>query len=126
MAEISEAVRKVLNAPNVAVVATIGSDGMPQQTVVWYLLDGDEIVMNTAVGRIKEKNLKRDSRLSFCVEDSYRYIAIKGSVTLNYDQPTAHADIERLAQQYNSDASAYKTEERVTIRLKIDKVAGNI
>ncbi|MBF6589385.1 MAG: PPOX class F420-dependent oxidoreductase, partial [Ktedonobacterales bacterium] len=75
---IPEHVRRFLDEPRFAVLATLSPDGTPQQTVIWYELDGDEIVMNTAEGRIKSGNLRRDPRISLCVEDGYRYVTLTG------------------------------------------------
>src|SRR4051794_25994414 len=95
---LTEVVRRFLEEVRYGVVATINRDGTPQQTVVWYLVTDDEIIMNTAKGRLKEQNLRRDPRLSFCVEDGYRYVTIKGPVILQ--EAGAQADIEALAARY--------------------------
>ena len=128
--DLTEAMRQFLEEPRFAVVATIGKDGMPQQTIVWYLVEGDEIVMNTAKGRIKETNLRRDPRLSFCLEDGYRYITIKGTVTI--DEVNAQRDIKAMAERYHDAERAknmvrdqFAKEERVSFRLKIDRVSAN-
>ena len=94
---LSAELRAFLAERRFAVLATINADGTPQQTVVWYELQGDEIMMNTAAGRIKDKNLRRDPRISICIEDDYRFITITGRARLIEDQATAQADIERLA-----------------------------
>jgi PPOX class probable F420-dependent enzyme len=127
--ELTESVRKFLDEARFAVVATINRDGTPQQTVVWYELRGDEIIMNTAKGRIKDLNLRRDPRLSFCVEDGYNYITIKGSATL--DEANAQKDIEALATRYcglerskEMMRTQFSKEQRVTIRLKVERVSG--
>ncbi len=77
--EISNALRAYLGAPRFAVLATINADGSLQQTVMWYLLDGDTIVMNTTDGRHKTGNLRRDPRASICVADGYRFVTLEGS-----------------------------------------------
>lgn len=125
MAVLSEVGRKFLDEVRYAVVATINPDGTPQQTVLWYELQGDTILMNTARGRLKDDNLLRDPRLSFCVEDEYRYLTIKGVATLDDNQEHAQADIARLAARYrgpNAGGSGFRNEHRVTIRLSIDHV----
>ncbi|MGA7172149.1 MAG: pyridoxamine 5'-phosphate oxidase family protein, partial [Candidatus Dormiibacterota bacterium] len=58
------AVRDFLTAPNLATVATLGTDGSPQATVVWFLLEGDLVLINTKVGRSKVRNLTRDPRVA--------------------------------------------------------------
>ena len=127
--ELTQAMLDFLNEPRFAVAATIGKDGMPQQTVVWYQIQGDEVVMNTAKGRIKEINLRRDGRMSICIEEGYRYVTIRGRVVL--DEVNAQQDIERLATHYVGATRAkemmrtqFSKEERVTVRLKMDKVSG--
>lgn len=130
MAQLDEKIRVFLEARRFAVLATINPDGMPQQSTMWYYVDGDEIVMNTRRGRIKERNLARDPRLSFCVEDGYEYVTLTGTATLIYDQDTAQADIRRMAimnhGEERGEAQAqrlFSQQERVTIRMQVDKVS---
>jgi PPOX class probable F420-dependent enzyme len=127
--QLEESVRQFLEERRFAVVATINPDDSPQQTVLWYYVDGDEIVMNTAAGRRKPLNLRRDARLSFCVESDYRYVAISGTAELIEDQETAQADIRRLAiLNHGPERGARQSDEqfskqhRITIRLKPEKV----
>jgi PPOX class probable F420-dependent enzyme len=127
---LDEQVRAFLAERRFAVLATIGEDGMPQQTVMWYDLDGDEILMNTALGRFKARHLERDPRASICVEDGYRYVTIAGGVELNADPATAQADIARLARRYEGDRADgmianFRKQQRLTIRLSIDNVIVN-
>jgi PPOX class probable F420-dependent enzyme len=113
----------------IAVLATINRDGTPQQSAVWYELQGGTILMNTKRGRLKDRNLRRDPRCSLCVEDEDRYVTIRGSVTLIDDERTAQADIKRLATRYDGAESAerqmrdqFSREERVTIHMAIERV----
>jgi PPOX class probable F420-dependent enzyme len=121
--------RAFLAEPRFAVLATINRDGTPQQSTVWYDLDGDEILLNTRRGRLKDRNLRRDPRASLCVEDGYRYLTVRGSVTLDEEETTAQADIRRLAVRYDGPEEAerqmreeYSRQERVTVRLRIERV----
>ncbi len=127
MAQLSPAVRAFLEEPRFCVFADINDDGTPHQTVLWYELQGDTIMMNTAKGRVKDRNLTRDPRASFCVEDGYRYVTIVGECTLqSEDQQAAQADIRRLAVRYHGPergeemAASFAKETRETIRLRID------
>lgn len=120
-------VRQFLDQPHFAILATIGSDGMPQQTVLWYVLRDDEIIINTAAGRIKERNLRRDPRASICVTANGQAVTFRGPVEMVYDQAIAQADIKALAVRYNGPESAerqsrdqFSKEQRVTIRMKIE------
>jgi PPOX class probable F420-dependent enzyme len=124
-------IRDFLNERRFAVVATINEDGSPQQTVVWYELQGDRIMMNTRVGRVKEQNLKRDPRISFCVEDDYRYVYIKGRAELDYDHERSQADIKALAIKYDGEESGerqsrekFGKQKRVTIYMTIEEFGG--
>lgn len=127
--ELTEAVRRFLEEPRFAVAATINQDGTPQQTVVWYELRDDQIIMNTAKGRLKELNLRRDARMSLCIEDGYRYVTIKGRAIL--EEANAQRDIEALAVRYVGNERAremmrtqFSKEQRVTVRLQIEKISG--
>lgn len=127
--QLSEAARRLLGGRRFAVLATINRDGTPQQSVVWYVLNGDEILMNTRRGRLKDRNLRRDPRCSICVEDGYTYLTIRGHVTLIDDQETAQADIRRLAIRYHGEErgdrqsrESFSQEKRVTIRLRPEQV----
>lgn len=124
---LDEKARAFLEEVRFAVVCTLREDGTPHQTVLWYELQGDRIMMNTAVGRVKEKNLERDPRISFCVEDGYKYVTIAGQATLDYDQERAQADIRSLAIRYQGEARVddtsldfFRKQKRVTIYMTID------
>lgn len=127
--ELAPAVRTFLEERRFCVFADIAADGTPHQTVLWYELQGDTIMMNTARGRIKDKNLRRDPRASFCVEDGARYVTITGSCALQSDdQGAAQADITRLAIRYEGAASGermsagFRGQQRETIRMSIGTV----
>lgn len=130
--QLSEAMRAFLAERRFAVLATIGEDGLPHQTVMWFELVDDTVLMNTAHGRIKDKHLRRDARASICVEDGYRYLTITGRVAINDDQETTQADIAHLARRYEGDSARtesmiknFRTQQRVTIRLRIENVVAN-
>src|SRR4051794_22888556 len=98
--ELTPAVRAFLDGPRYAVIATINESGMPQLTAIWYELQGDEVLLNTAAGRLKDRNLRRDPRLCLCVVDGERYVTLYGRATLYDDQAQAHADDVHLAIRY--------------------------
>jgi hypothetical protein len=85
-------------------------------------------MMNTAAGRLKDGNMRRDPRISLCVEDEQRFVTLRGTVTLNDDQEIAQADIARLAVRYNGPERAeaakanFRKEHRITLRMKIEGV----
>lgn len=129
MTMLSDQARAFLNEKRFAVLATLNRDGTAQQTTMWYLLEGDTIVMNTKAGRLKERNLRRDPRISICVEDDYRYVTISGTVELIDDPETGQRDIHRLAVRYHGEEQAarqmaeqFSKEQRVTLRLRCERV----
>jgi PPOX class probable F420-dependent enzyme len=100
--DLSEKARAYLQELRFAVLATINQDGTPQLTTMWYLLEDDgSILMNTKVGRLKERNMRRDPRISICIEDDYNFLTISGTVQLIADPERAQYDILRLSTRYH-------------------------
>ena len=133
MAELSDKARAFLQDKRFAVLGTINPDSTPQLSAMWYELDGDEIVMNTKVGRVKERNLRRDLRISICIEDGYNYLTLSGTARLIDDQETTQADIKRLATRYHNAEKAeqmtrdtFSKQQRVTIRMPIERVVEDL
>jgi PPOX class probable F420-dependent enzyme len=103
---LTETIRQFLSAERFMTIATIDPDGSPRQAVVWYRLDGDEIVLNSAVGRRWPANLQRDPRTSLSVVDAvdgYRWVGMTGIARVIADQATAQADIAEMARRYHAD-----------------------
>jgi PPOX class probable F420-dependent enzyme len=129
MATLSEKARSFLNEQRFAVLATINQSGIPQQTTMWYLVEGDTILMNTKAGRLKERNMRRDSRISICVEDGYRYVTISGKVEIIDDPEISQRDIHRLAARYHGEETAarqvaeqFAREHRVTLHMQCEHI----
>ncbi|MEO6207779.1 MAG: TIGR03618 family F420-dependent PPOX class oxidoreductase [Candidatus Limnocylindrales bacterium] len=123
--------RAFLTAPNFATIATLDPDGAPRQAVVWFTLDGDDIIINSAVGRRWPANLVRDPRIAISVTDrvdGYRWVGLSGSVTIIRDQATSQADIAAMARRYHADdpqkaealiSARFQGQERISFRLTI-------
>lgn len=106
-ASLTPAVRRFLEAPvRYATIATLNRDGSPHQTVVWYLLRDEQVVLNSRAGRRWPSNLLRDPRLSFTVEDGLDAVTINGEVRFEEDPVQAQADIAEMARRYQSPAEA--------------------
>lgn len=127
--EFTEPVKKFLEKPNLAVLATIGPSGRPQATPVWFLLDGDEILMNTSQGRAKLRNVQADPRVAVTIYDKdnpYLYVQVRGRVTI--DPKSGARDIDRLSQRYRGKPYQYPPsdapEKRVSLRLKPSAISG--
>lgn len=90
MPQLTELARKLASEPNFATLATIGRDGLPQQSIVWVKAtdDGDGIAFSTVEGRVKHLNLLRDPRASILITDRdnpYVYAVVRGPVTITRD-----------------------------------------
>ena len=107
------------------VLAVLTDQGAPSQSVMWFDLDmqsPDTILMNTKEGRAKARYLRRDARASLCFEDELTWIAMHGSVELDDDRERALDDIRSLAVRYGDDPDEFNGQQRLTIRLKVEKV----
>ncbi len=90
-------------------LGTIMSDGSPQVTPVWVDYDGKYVRFNSAVGRVKDRNVRRDPRVSLSIvdpENPYRYLAIRGRV-VEITQKGADDHINSLSQKYLGKAYPY-------------------
>ena len=129
--------RAFLCGPHFAVAVTLGVDGLPHQTVMWYAVEGAEVVLSTRRGSLKHRHLQRDPRLSVCVEDGFRYVTVTGRVTLVEEPAAARALYSRVGTRYrdamtpatpgrlDSRTAELLTRERVTLRLTIEQVHSN-
>jgi PPOX class probable F420-dependent enzyme len=83
-------------------LATLMPDGTPQVTPVWCDFDGNHVLINTAEGRVKDRNLSRDGRVALSIQDpanSYRYLGIQGRV-VERTREGADAHIDKMAKKY--------------------------
>ena len=126
-ATISPGFRKLLQEPAYCQLATLMPDGSPQNTQVWVDTDGEHILINTAQGRQKERNVQRDPRVAVNVVDptnAWRIGMVRGRVV---EVTTEGADelIDQLAKKYlNVEAYPFRRPEEVRVTLKIlpDKI----
>jgi PPOX class probable F420-dependent enzyme len=108
--------RRLLDAPTFAVLATVNRDGSPQSSVIWIKRDGDEAVFSSIRGRRKTRNMERDPRVSITMVDPaqpYRYVEIRGSVTMTDDG--GRELIDELSMKYQGQL--YRTEPEGTVRV---------
>src|SRR5215470_7400089 len=83
-------------------LATLMPDGQPQVTPVWCDFDGKHVIVNSAKGRVKDRNMRRDSRVSVAVIDPdnpYRYLQIQGRV-VEITENGADQHIDKMAKKY--------------------------
>ena len=99
---IPPAVRKLFEDKNFAHVATLMKDGSPQVTVVWVDIEGDRIIVNTAEGRAKPRNVRRDPRVAISIADQRnpeRAAFIRGRV-VEITAEGAEESVVKLARKY--------------------------
>ncbi len=109
-------------------LATLMPDGDPQVTPVWCDLEGDHIVVNSAKGRRKDRNMRRDPRVAIAIVDPdnpYRYLEIRGRV-VEVTERGADESIDRLAKKYlGADRYPHRRpgEVRVVYRIKPEQTS---
>jgi PPOX class probable F420-dependent enzyme len=124
MAKLTETARKKLTEPNFAAFATIMEDGSPHVNPVWIDVDDGHILVNTAAGRVKERNVRRDPRVAITVPDKdnqYEKVDIRGRVVDFVTGEEADRHIDKLAKKYlGQDTYPYRneTEQRVILRIE--------
>ncbi len=131
MAEsIPEKYLDLFKKPAFAHLATLMRDGSPQVTPVWVDYDEKYVRVNSALGRVKDKNMRRDPRVSLAIQDSdnpYRYVEIRGKV-VEITQNGADDHINKLSQKYlGKPVYPYRKpgEVRVTYKIEPQKISSN-
>ena len=126
MSKLSDKCKEMLKKPVFAHLATLMPDGAPQVSPVWIDIDGDLLVVNSAAGRVKDKNMRRDARVAISVTDpnnAYQAFMLRGHVTqVTTDGADAH--IDRMAKKYmDKDTYPFRqpTEVRVIYRIAVDQ-----
>jgi PPOX class probable F420-dependent enzyme len=100
MATVPDSHRDLLDAP-VATLATVGADGRPQLSAVWFLADGDDVRLSLNNSRQKAKNLTKNRAATLFILDTAnpaRYLELRGDATLAPDDDYAFAD--RVGAKY--------------------------
>ena len=118
---------KMLQEPNFAHLATLMKDGSPQVTAVWVDYDGRHILVNSAEGRVKPRNIRRDPRVALDVvgqQNPYTMVAVRGRV-VEITHEGADAHIDKLAKKYlGQDTYPYRQpgEQRVIFKIEPERV----
>ena len=124
---ISDEVAKLFLEKNLAFLATLMKDGSPQITPTWVDLENNTVLINTAEGRVKQRNVTRDPRVAVSIVDQhnvYNMITLRGRVI---EQTTKGADehIDKLAKKYlGVDKYPFRSanEKRVILKIKPEKI----
>ncbi|MEV0261504.1 PPOX class F420-dependent oxidoreductase [Streptomyces sp. NPDC050617] len=131
-AALSDALKNLVDGPVFATVATLQPDGSPQLSVVWVKRDGDDLLFSTTVGRRKEKNLRRDPRITVLLNPAdapYTYAEIRGTAAITTDTGGL---IDELSRKYTGrdyadfNPTAGQDGERVVVRITPQKTVEHL
>jgi PPOX class probable F420-dependent enzyme len=123
-----QSVKKLLQDKAYGHVVTFSAKGTPQLTMVWMDVDGDEVTFNTAEGRNKPQNLRRDPRIIVSVHDRtdpQAYAVFHGKARIT--EEGADEQIDKLAKRFlNVDKYPFRRpgEKRLTVRISVDRIGG--
>ena len=128
MTALNDLAKRLIDDKTFAVVSTVNPDGSPQSSVIWVKREGDEVVFSTIRGRRKTRNLERDPRVSVTLydpADPYRYVEVRGTVTLTEDGGPEL--IQELSQKYDGTpfTEGDPANVRVVVRVSPTKVIGH-
>ena len=126
--ELSAGVKKLFQEPNFGHLATVMPDGSPQVTPMWVDFDGKHILVNTAEGRQKPRNIRRDPRVAIDVisqSNAYAFASVRGRV-VEITTEGAEEHIDRLAKKYiGQDTYPWRQpgEQRIILKIEPERVA---
>ena len=119
----------IVNKPVFASFATIMPDGRPQVTPVWIDAEGDRLLINTAKGRQKHRNVQRDPRVTVTLVDPdnpYNYVEVRGRVVEMTEQG-ASEHIDKMAKKYlgkDKYPFAQPGEQRILLKIEPEHTSG--
>lgn len=117
-------VARLFQAPVFVVMTTINPDAQPQSSVVWAKVEGDQVIISTIRGRRKCRNMERDPRitlLAYDPDDPYRYVELRGEVTL--DEAGGDELIDELSLAYDGEPFKHRPGEvRVVVRFTANRI----
>jgi PPOX class probable F420-dependent enzyme len=118
---IPEGFKDLLQKKAFAHLATVMPDGSPQSSPVWFDVEGDLIRVNSARGRVKDRNMRRNPKVALSIMDpdnTYRYLGIRGTV-VDVTERGADAHIDTLARKYLGKDYPFRQPGEVRVMYKI-------
>ena len=121
-------IRKLFESKNFVFLSSLMKDGSPQVTPMWVDIENGYILVNTAIGRIKQKNISRDPRVALAIAEQnnpYDMVTIRGEVIEQITGVSAEEHIDKLAKKYiDKDKYPYRSpgEERIILKIKPDRI----
>jgi PPOX class probable F420-dependent enzyme len=112
-------------------LSTVRADGSPHVTPIWFLLDGDDVLFNTAKDSVKGRNLARDGRVALCVDDDrppYDFVVLEGRAELSEDLDELRRWATRIGARYMGEERAEEFGKRngvpgeLLVRVRVEKI----
>jgi PPOX class probable F420-dependent enzyme len=121
-------IRKLFESKNFVFLSSLMKDGSPQVTPTWVDIENGHILINTAIGRIKQKNISRDPRVALSTVDQnnqYEMVTVRGKVIEQITGDVAEKHIDKLSKKYigkDKFPRRFKGEERVILKIKPENI----
>ena len=121
-------IRKLFEDKNFVFLSSLMKDGSPHVTPTWVDIENGNILINTAIGRIKQKNISRDPRVALAIADQnnpYDMVTIRGKVIEQISGDLAEEHIDKLAKKYigkDKYPGRSSGEKRVLLKIKPEKI----
>ena len=121
-------IRKLFEDKNFVFLSSLMKDGSPHVTPTWTDIENGNILINTAIGRIKQKNISRDPRVALAISaqnNPYDMVTIRGKVIEQISGDAAEEHIDKLAKKYiGQDKYPGRSpgEKRVLLKIKPEKI----
>jgi len=121
-------IRKLFESKNFVFLSSLMKDGSPQVTPTWVDIENGYILVNTAIGRIKQKNISRDPRVALAIAEQnnpYDMVTIRGEVIEQITGVSAEEHIDKLAKKYigrDKFPNRSPGEERIILKIKPERI----
>jgi PPOX class probable F420-dependent enzyme len=128
MTSIPPEYRDLFEKRSFAFVGTVLPDGAPHVTPTWVDFDGEHVLVNTVRDNRKDKNLRKDPRITLAIADPdnpYRYLSVRGEVVERREEG-AREHLDSLAKRYTGEASypGPSGQQRVILVVRADDISG--
>lgn len=116
---------KMAKGPNYAALTTLFEDGSPQTHTMWVDTDGEHILINTEIHRVKYKNVKNDPRVSIMIwkhDDAFKFVEIRGKVIGEITGEDAEKNIQSLSNKYFGKPYPFPIQtERIVLKILAER-----
>ena len=116
---------KMAKGPNYAALTTLFKDGSPQTHTMWVDTDGEHILINTEIHRVKYKNIKNDPRVSVMIwkhDDPFKFVEIRGKVIGEITGEDAEKNIQSLSNKYFGKRYPFPIQtERIVLKIPAER-----